>query len=107
MTWLHPGMSSERLELIRFWSLRATEQSREYGEPEDVWAAYAATADRASDLLDQRENCGGTSRFPGCGILRMRAPTESREKRNGCFFPLCLLSVQPIQPGRVRFHFDK
>jgi hypothetical protein len=105
--WMHPRLSSQRLETIRLWALRAAEQSREYGEPEPVWEGYLDTADRVSDLLDQRQCCGITGRFPGCGTLRLRATEGEREKRNGCFFPHCLLSLEPIRPGFVRFHFNK
>lgn len=107
MAWVHPGRSSERLEEIRFWALRAAEQSREYGEPETVWGIYVDTADRVSDLLDQRASCGSPRSFQSCGPLKLRASQADREKRNGCFFPLCLLSREPIRPGRVLFHFNK
>lgn len=106
MVWLHPALASERLEDLRFWALRAAEQSREYGEPEAVWAGYVDVADRASDLLDRRAVCGHSGRFPGCAGMRLRAPSESR-KRVGCFFPLCLLSGKTSGPGRLRFHFNK
>jgi hypothetical protein len=105
--WLHGGLSSQRLELLRVWALRAAEQSREYGEAEAVWEGYLATADRASDLLDQRASCRGLSRYAGCSSLQLRSSVEDRNQRSGCFFPLCLLSDRRIPPGHIRFNFNK
>lgn len=104
--WLHPGLSSERLENLRFWALRAAGQSREGGEPEDVWAGYLATAALASDLLDQREHGCRSSRFAGCAVLKMRSTEDERNKRNGCFYPLCLIPVNRNMQGRVQFHHN-
>lgn len=105
--WLHPAMSSGRLEGIRSWALRSAEQSREFGEPEAVWSGYLDAADRAADLLDQRAYCGHTYRYVGCASLRMRASEEDRKSRDNCFFPLCLISARKFRPGHIRFHFDK
>lgn len=106
MVWLHPGLSSQRLEDLRFWALRSAEQSREYGEAEEVWAPYLATADRAADLLDQRGSCGRSSRYAGCSVLRMRSTEDDRLRRNGCFYPLCLIPANRNMQGRVQFHYN-
>jgi hypothetical protein len=107
VAWVHPALSSERLEMLRFWALRSAEQSREFGEPEAEWSSYLDTADRAADLLDQRAHCHHTSRYAGCAALRMRASEENRKARDSCFFPLCLISARRNRPGHIRFHFDK
>lgn len=104
MVWLHPALSTQRLEDIRFWALRAAEQSREYGESEEVWGPYADAADRASDLLAIRQDCFRLFRNAECASIRLRASERDRANRNGCFHPLCLLSARQIQPGRVQFH---
>lgn len=97
-------MTTRHLEEIRFWALRAAEQSREYGEPEEDWARYLDAADRVSDILDQREQCGRRlSRYAGCGSLKLRASEAEREFRDGCFFPLCLISNMRWPTGRLRF----
>jgi hypothetical protein len=108
MAWVHPGMSSQRLEFLRFWALRAAEQSREYGEAETEWSPYLDIADRAGALLDQRTDCDHRmSRYAGCSALRLRASEAEREIRGGCFFPLCLLSGQKSPRGRLIFNLNR
>src|SRR5689334_13022185 len=93
-------MPSERLEEILHWALRAAEQSREYGEAEEEWAAYLDTADRAAALLEQRAACRRMYCYDGCAVTQLRASDAERIKRNGCFFPLCLISAKPIRTSQ-------
>lgn len=105
MAWVHPAMSSQRLAFVRAWALRSAEQSREYGENEAVWARYLDTADRVSDWLDQRTECGHRlSRYAGCSRIRLRSSAAERDIRGGCFFPLCLISGQRSPTGHLRFN---
>jgi hypothetical protein len=104
--WLHAGLSTERLEHLRLWALHCAEQSREYGESPEVWGGYLDTADRVTDLLDLRAGCRTLHRLGNCSSVRLRAPESERKKRNGCFFPLCLIANRRIPPGHIRFNFN-